>query len=458
MVLMGKCDDLLVMHRTAELCLFVDDLTIHVTGTENHVADELTATVDDCIFMLEDELGLRVSRGRHGEFDDKAKSVAVASTPTLEAKLQPRLKRHGIQTKCKVKFLGIDYCGGRVFRRDVQRHRMDTVASRAHRMRQCGRKAARHLLRTGVAPAVRYGCVVVGAPNGLVQRARRFACSVEGNMRGRSAFGRTQLSGYDLGGQMALDPLLAWSRAVWDAFVPTQQLHLAWRYAVRTVALAAQPFSKVSGPVGAAVASAQRLGWKLVQHHDGGFVMMQDGQIADMQAICPFDFGKLAVERLCRMDAEASQLGRRIGGPPDMEPLRNMLRSKGLSPAAAGSLRALGEGAWWTQARLFDAGVKGVDDDICRACGPEVDDGPPCRGDHHHRCCTCPALRRERADKEIMTKALHPDTREQALFQHGLPILPPTRTIPKRVGKYIEGDGSGKVVVWCGQETPTDVF
>ena len=130
---------------------------------------------------------------------------------------------------------------------------------------------------------------------------------------------------------MALDPLLAWSRAVWDAFVPTQQLHLAWRYAVRTVALAAQPFSKVSGPAGAAVASAQRLGWKLVQHHDGGFVMMQDGQIADMQVICPFDFGKLAVERLCRMDAEASQLGRRIGGPPDMEPLRNMLRSRGLS-------------------------------------------------------------------------------------------------------------------------------
>ena len=146
MVFMGKCDDLLVMHWTAELCLFVDDLTIHVTGTENHVADELTATVDDCIFMLEDELGLRVSRGRHGEFDDEAKSVAVASTPTLEAKLQPRLKRHGIQTKCKVKFLGIDYCGGRAFRREVQRHRMDTVASRAHRMRQCGRKAARHLL------------------------------------------------------------------------------------------------------------------------------------------------------------------------------------------------------------------------------------------------------------------------------------------------------------------------
>ena len=36
---------------------------------------------------------------------------------------------------------------------------------------------------------------------------------------------------------MALDPLLAWSRAVWDAFVPTQQLHLAWRYAEDTVAL-----------------------------------------------------------------------------------------------------------------------------------------------------------------------------------------------------------------------------
>ena len=39
-----------------------------------------------------------------------------------------------------------------------------------------------------------------------------------------------------------------------------------------------------------------------------------------------------------------------------------------------------------------------------------------------------------------------------------MPILPPTRTISKRVGKYIEGDGSGKVVVWYGQETPNDGF
>ena len=119
---------------------------------------------------------------------------------------------------------------------------------------------------------------------------------------------------------MALDPLLAWSRTVWDAFVPMQQLHQAWRYAARTVALATQPFSRVSGPAGAAVASAQRLGWKLVRNHDTGFVMMQDGQVVDMQVACPTDFGKLATERLHRIDAEASQLGRRIGAPPTWSP------------------------------------------------------------------------------------------------------------------------------------------
>ena len=77
-----------------------------------------------------------------------------------------------------------------------------------------------------------------------------------------------------------------------------------------------------------------------------------------------------AVVRLHALDdhlkpREAAQpsLAAKLGGLPDLEPLGDFLVSKKLrgSPAA-GSLRALGEGGWWTQQRLFEEGFEDVSD------------------------------------------------------------------------------------------------
>ena len=84
-------------------------------------------------------------------------------------------------------------------------------------------------------------------------------------MQGRSVFARNQLAGYDIGTQIAVDPILAWSKAMWDGFVTDEVLFAAWRHAIYTVYYDPKPFSKVVGPAGAFIASILRMGWKSLE-------------------------------------------------------------------------------------------------------------------------------------------------------------------------------------------------
>ena len=396
-----------------KLCLFVDDLTLHLTGTERYVATALPEILADCIDRLEGELEMKVSRGLAG-----AKTVGVASTRSLALLLQPRLKRRGVITKQKTKLLGIDYAAGKKTVRDVQRQRIADVAGRVGRYKRLRRRVAHRLVRTGAAPAMRYGAVVVGSTDSAIRAARRFSCAVGGEMRGRSAFARLQLAGYDVGAQMATDPISSWAKAVWDNFGGKDNLAVAWRRAMTTVALAERPFSQVTGPAGAMVASALRLGWKIPKPHiliDGA------GTVLDMRKMCPLDVTAYAKEALAAIEAASSTLAAWIGGPPDLEPLCDHVKKKGVSAVAAGSLRALGEGAWWTQERMHAAGFQGVSDPYCRACGPESQVGGTQKlGTLHHRFVECAAtasLRLRHKDRHILDVATSLLRESEPLFQ-----------------------------------------
>ena len=77
-VLMGPCDQLLVEHPQASLCLFVDDLTIHVqAANEAVVAILLQEATDSCIALLEGEIMAKVSRGSTWQIDKAAKTIAI---------------------------------------------------------------------------------------------------------------------------------------------------------------------------------------------------------------------------------------------------------------------------------------------------------------------------------------------------------------------------------------------
>ena len=107
-----------------------------------------------------------------------------------------------------------------------------------------------------------------------------------------------------------------------------------------------------------------------------------------------------------RKEAAASTLATKIGGPPDLRPLKAFLGSKRAKSngAASGSLRALGEGGWWTQQRLFNEGK--VADPYCKGCvgGPRG----PIIGTLLHRCAGCSltqGVREEHGDQETVSRA-----------------------------------------------------
>ena len=96
-----------------------------------------------------------------------------------------------------------------------------------------------------------------------------------------------------------------------------------------------------------------------------------------MRKTCPLVILAHAKRDLQLSDAENSSLADKIGGAPDLEPLRDFLASQaGRSSKGPASLRALGGAGWWTQSRLFDAGVDGITTDLCQACIAQDEDGP----------------------------------------------------------------------------------
>ena len=114
-----------------------------------------------------------------------------------------------------------------------------------------------------------------------------------GPMRGRSAYARLQLAGYDVGAQMAIGPIMEWAKAVWDSLVPRDQLNDAWKLAMTTVAGAAKPFNAAVGPAGAMVASLARLGWK-----SPAPTVIKDGQGHDhyLDYTCPIELEKVLMD------------------------------------------------------------------------------------------------------------------------------------------------------------------
>ena len=207
-------------------------------------------------------------------------------------------------------------------------------------------------------------------PTTTLKQIRGFACSVKGELPGRSTFARLRLERYDAAASLAIGPIVEWAKAVWDKLVTEEELQVVWRRAHSRIAGKAQPFRNVCGPGGAMLASC-------------------------------------------------------MSGPPDLEPLSEFLATKKVRGSqAAASLKSLGEGGWWTQSRLFAEGR--ADDQWCKACGDRGGALGPAEGTVCHRSCACDAtkaLRESYKDQATLAKACTALHGSKPLFQHGVPLL-----------------------------------
>ena len=123
----------------------------------------------------------------------------------------------------------------------MQRTKVRSVIARKRRYVLCGPKAARHLTRTGAAPALRYGAAVIGATDTVLSAARSFACAAGGELRGRCTFARLHLDRYDPGVALATDPVVEWARVIWDDSANREDMVGAWKAALPLVSNAARP-------------------------------------------------------------------------------------------------------------------------------------------------------------------------------------------------------------------------
>ena len=442
MVMSGVCDRVLIEEPEASLCLFVDDMAIQVLGADaRSVGACLERATQFCIAELEVGLGLVVSRGKAN-----SKTVALTSShsrwkkrPNKEAheRLTKGMKALGVHMVKQTKMLGVDFSVGKKIKRTEQAARVRKVSKRLPRIRQLGSGAARHIVKTGVGPTMRYGASACGITNTTLRAVRNFSCGAIGEMRGRSTFARLTLASYDVGALMATDPIVQWAKAVWDRLVVKEDMRDSWKKAMVEVATAVRPFGAVVGPAGAMVASALRIGWKVPSPHH---LQMADGVLLNLHEVAPKDVQLLATRDLMHVEARASSLVSSVGGPPDLVPLRDFIKGKRSSKVVA-ALRALGEGGWWTQERMYEANMSGVESNLCQVCHGQV-------GTLYHRFCGCPGISELMEDSKgfgevlgMARSALHSD---DPLFKTGVPVLQGTSKPP------------GLVTRWCGGRVTDD--
>ena len=185
------------------------------------------------------------------------------------------------------------------------------------------------------------------------------------------------------------------------------------------------------GPAGAMIASCMRIGWKSPSPKH---FINASGVLLDLGLVCPLQIKLHAVDDSMRREAANSSLARRIGGRPDLEPLRQFITSRKVrGTAVAGSLAALGGGGWWTQERLWHEGR--VPDPFCRACGDRPGLGHAI-GSIYHRCCECPAtsdIRNAHKKQRVIDTAQSSLHCEEPVFRHGIPIMLDKPAIPQHV-------------------------
>ena len=98
-------------NRGLSLCVYVDDIARHVTGTESTVAAVIAGASDTRVTMLEDETDMVVSRRTPWATAGEGNTVATASG-VVARRISTSMRRLGIVVKTQTKHLGVHFAPG----------------------------------------------------------------------------------------------------------------------------------------------------------------------------------------------------------------------------------------------------------------------------------------------------------------------------------------------------------
>ena len=356
--------------------LYVDDLSVEVSGGEKFVADQLVdfsksfcGQIADAKMIVSD-----------------TKTFCTASSAKLGRSIAERLKNFGVQYKARVVSLGAGLGAGKRRAALMLNKRLKGFKARLPRFRKLAgmRVSTARILRTGGIAAMTYGQAVTGVPNTTLLHQRRAAARAaapagggggqdldltlmlaDGSRRGKA----------DPAYEAHAQPIGQWAEAVWHDWLPSGALHKIIDSAKSRLAQAksAALWHHVRGPAAATVASAQRLGWQVVS---AVTLRTDEGRILHLDRDPPVVIRQECQEAVRRWrNKRIMEKLPHLGSPADSHgvfetPIWQVLNSKGvknfLLPQYKSSLQSAIADRQWPQDRAWTAGL--VEHDRCVFC------------------------------------------------------------------------------------------
>jgi hypothetical protein len=230
------------------LKLYVDDLTVAVSGMPGRAARLLAVVVDFVVHILETEKRLEVSA---------KKSKVVANRGQLAMAAVQYMRSQKAHPASHAKLLGTGTVGGRRRSTYVQRvrlHHFTKTIGRFHVMRAAGVNA-KQMVRAAGTPAILYGIETIGISDTALQTTRsRVAAAAAPQAGGKNP----DLTLYALDGSSGtldpafdchVQPLRHWALAWWEEWFTPHVLAAAFQAAKRKLAIEGSPWSRVTGPI-----------------------------------------------------------------------------------------------------------------------------------------------------------------------------------------------------------------
>ena len=369
--------------------LYVDDLTLAVTGKAGHCMAVMDGALRQAKAFLEDHLGMEVSI---------KKSVAVAGRAALAKAFCKKSKVKVVKAVASTKLLGVDFAAGRRRSTKVAKARLKTFKKRVtrfQRLRRSGVNVAT-MARAAATPAICYGADIMGVADTTLESARSAVCSAASPpAQGR----QVDVTLWVLDGASGtLDPafdsvvlgLRHWCYAWWEAWFKPDILTGAFDCTVAAINFQKHvAWNKIAGPMAGLLLSLKRVGWAVpsaeeaFDHLGHRWSFNMDSPAIILQA------GKRSV-RNWRLQKIGRLLPGLIPEALDCRPatgcdgsfiidfadvLKGLCKAKGTPKAAPlwepqhrGDLISAVSGGQWTQTRKFAVRPWQLKDNRCQLC------------------------------------------------------------------------------------------
>ena len=244
--------------------VYVDDVSLECSGTEEQVARTISGAAKVVTEALT-TVGMAFS---------PTKIAVIASSSALADGIRSNLRHLVITSVRGTRSLGSAIGCGKVRYTSLQRQRLRDFKVRRSRFqkvrRDVGARRTGAVLRTGGTAALTYGQATIGVSCTMLQAQRRAVAAAysrggspgdldltlamaDGSARGRA----------DPAFAAHVDVLGMYADAVWGHWLPHVALDGLLAQATAAAAGRASPWATVRGPIGAALATANRIGWKV---------------------------------------------------------------------------------------------------------------------------------------------------------------------------------------------------